>query len=138
MTLASSNCFIVPIEIALNPPITQNWFYKLITILTDLIFMVDIAINFNSTYESGDGTVIYDRKLIAKNYLKTRFAIDFLSAIPIDLMASSVSDSSKNKRFFKLFSLLKLFRMLRLAKLIRALNQAREAKVRLKIIKVLI
>ena len=50
MTLASINCLIVPIEIALNPTVMQNSFYRLVTVLTDLIFMADIAVNFNSTY----------------------------------------------------------------------------------------
>ena len=70
--------------------------------------------------------------------MKTRFCTDFISAIPLDLMASGLSEGSKSKRLFKLFSLLKLLRILRLARLIRALNQAREAKVRLKLTKVLI
>ena len=61
-----------------------------------------------------------------------------MSAVPLDLMASGLSEGSKSKGFFKLFSLLKLLRMLRLARIIRALNKAREAKVKLKLIKVLI
>ena len=63
-----------------------------------------------------------ERVKIAKHYLKTRFSIDFMSAIPLDLAASGISEGSQSKRFFKLFSLLKLLRMLRLARLIRALN----------------
>ena len=95
MTVASINCFNVPIEIALTPALTKNWFYQFLTILTDLIFMADIVINFNTTYECDeDGAIIYERKLIAKRYLKSRFAIDLLSAIPLDLMASRVSESA--------------------------------------------
>ena len=57
--------------------------------------MADIVINFNTTYECDeDGAIIYERKLIAKRYLKSRFLIDLLSAIPLDLMASRVSESA--------------------------------------------
>ena len=122
MTLASINCLIVPIEIALNPPVTQNFFYRLVTVLTDLIFMADIAVNLNSTYQCEDGSIVSERAKIAKHYLQTRFCTDFMSAIPLDLVASGLSEGSRSKRFFKLFSLLKLLRMLRLARLIRALN----------------
>ena len=137
MVVASINCFNVPIEIALDPPITKNIFYKLLSVLTDLLFMADVIINFNTTYEWEDGTVVYERKLIAKRYLNTRFAVDFLSAIPLDFIAKKMSDGMTDKRI-KLFSLLKLTRMLRLSRLIRTLNVHREFKVKLKLIKMVI
>ena len=56
--------------------------------------MADILINFNTTYECEDGSIISERKLIATRYLQTRFTIDLLSAIPMDLMAGKVSESS--------------------------------------------
>ena len=48
--------------------------------------MTDILVNFNTTIEISEKT-IYDRRIIAVVYLKGRFTIDFLSALPLDLIA---------------------------------------------------
>lgn len=137
MAVAAINCFNVPIEIAIDPPMMKNILYQILLVLTDIIFLGDIVVNFNTTYELEDGSIIYERKLIAKRYLQTGFTIDLLSAIPLDLMMGKVSRSATGKRL-KLISLLKLFRMLRLSKLIRKLNVAREHKIKLKLLKMMI
>ncbi len=47
--------------------------------------------NFRVTYyDSNTGDEIFDKKLIAKNYLKSRFAIDALSTIPFDNIAKVI------------------------------------------------
>ena len=45
--------------------------------------MLDIVVNFFSAYENEFGIIIYKRKEIAINYLKTWFIIDFLSGFPV-------------------------------------------------------
>ena len=88
--------------------------------------------NFNTTFELGYD-IVYDRKLIAKNYIRTRFAVDIISAIPIDVIIKFLINS--DAKVFKAFSLFKLVRMLRLSRIIRALNVKKEFKSKVKLMK---
>ena len=60
--------------------------YKAISIIIDLIFLIDILVNFNTTIDKGE-KVVYDRKVVARAYLRGRFTVDFLSAVPLDGIA---------------------------------------------------
>ena len=123
----------VPVEIAVDVDFDESNWYKLINILVDVIFVVDILVNFNTTFEEGYEEVC-DRKKIAANYLKTRFTVDFLSAIPVDLIGSLFFSSEAKE--LKALSLLKLVRMMRLSRIIRALNVQRDLKSKIKLLKV--
>lgn len=46
-------------------------------------------LNFRTTYVSSKGEVISDWKLIALNYLRGWFVVDFLAAIPFDHLYAS-------------------------------------------------
>ena len=61
-----------------------------VNLLVDVIFIADILINFRTTFinPSTDEVVSAPRQ-IALHYLKTWFVVDFLSAMPIELMVSS-------------------------------------------------
>ena len=53
----------------------------------DLMFIVDILINFRTTYISSDtDEVISTPKQIALHYLKSWFVVDFVAAIPFEFM----------------------------------------------------
>lgn len=52
----------------------------------DVIFLVDIVLNFHTTFVGPGGEVISDPKLIRMNYLKTWFVIDLLSCLPYDII----------------------------------------------------
>lgn len=52
----------------------------------DVIFLVDIVLNFHTTFVGPAGEVISDPKLIRMNYLKTWFVIDLLSCLPYDVI----------------------------------------------------
>ena len=49
-------------------------------------FLVDIVLNFHTTFVGPGGEVISDPKLIRMNYLKTWFVIDLLSCLPYDII----------------------------------------------------
>jgi len=51
----------------------------------DVVFFLDIVLNFHTTYVSPTGEVISDPKLIRLNYLKSWFIIDLLSCLPYDI-----------------------------------------------------
>ena len=86
MLLACANCFMVPVEVAVDLSFDESSWYKMLNLVIDTIFILDILVNFNTSY-SKEMDTIYDRKLIARKYIKTRFTVDLLSAVPLDLIA---------------------------------------------------
>jgi hypothetical protein len=52
----------------------------------DLIFLIDIFVNFNSAFEDEYLEIIDDRKSICMNYIKLWFFIDFFSIFPFELI----------------------------------------------------
>jgi len=73
-------------------------------------------------------------KVIAWNYLKFRFWIDFLATIPFDTGAELLI-SNNDSGVLQLFSLLKLVRVLRLGKLIAIMKVKDDIKLSLRLIK---
>ena len=79
MLLAFVNCVMIPLEIAIELSYTETAGYTLYTIATDIIFFLDILVNFNTSLEQ-NSEEIKDRAEIARHYLRGSFTIDFLSA----------------------------------------------------------
>lgn len=48
--------------------------------------LVDIILNFRTTYVSKCGQVVYDSRQMALNYIRGWFLLDLLAAIPFDLL----------------------------------------------------
>ena len=53
--------------------------------IVDVIFFIDIVLNFHTTYVGPGGEVVSDPKVIRLNYLKSWFMIDLLSCLPYDV-----------------------------------------------------
>lgn len=68
--------------------------------VVDVIFLVDIVLNFHTTFVGPGGEVISDPKLIRMNYLKTWFVIDLLSCLPYDIINAfeNVDEVSNNEK----------------------------------------
>jgi hypothetical protein len=94
--------------------------------IVDFCFFCDIAINFYLAFVDGRGVLIIARPKIVARYLKSWFIVDFMSAIPFDLISvviasedgSDLSDAGggiarlRFLRFFRLLRALKLLRIL--------------------------
>lgn len=52
-------------------------------------YNTDIILNFRTTFVSVKGEVVSDSKLIALNYVRGWFVVDFLAAIPFDHLYAS-------------------------------------------------
>ena len=72
-----------------------NWFWEdpsaaqICNLIVDLMFIIDIIINFRSTYVAEEtDEVVSNPKKIARHYLKTWFVVDFVAAIPFDYIFS--------------------------------------------------
>lgn len=70
----------------------ENKITSTIDLYVDILFLVDIAINFRTTYASSDGSEISNQRLITKNYLHGSFTVDFLSTVPFDKFALILVD----------------------------------------------
>ncbi|KAG7457381.1 potassium voltage-gated channel subfamily H member 5-like [Solea senegalensis] len=128
----------------------NNLAWLVVDSVVDVIFLIDIVLNFHTTFVGPAGEVISDAKLIRMNYLKTWFVIDLLSCLPYDIInafenvdedvitsaspASHLRESSNLHRnttrledsvlpgLSSLFSSLKVIRLLRLGRVARKLD----------------
>ncbi|XP_016377688.1 potassium voltage-gated channel subfamily H member 1-like [Sinocyclocheilus rhinocerous] len=106
----------------------NNITWLVVDSIVDVIFLVDIVLNFHTTFVGPAGEVISDPKLIRMNYMKTWFVIDLLSCLPYDVInAFENVDENWNHRavtqgISSLFSSLKVVRLLRLGRVARKLD----------------
>lgn len=70
----------------------------IISFTGDFLFLIDIAVQFRTTYFSVEGEEVRDWKKIAKRYFKGMFFIDFIATIPWSL---TPIDSLKLLKIFK-------------------------------------
>ncbi|KAM4691882.1 voltage-gated delayed rectifier potassium channel KCNH4 [Rhinophrynus dorsalis] len=86
-------------------------------IAVEMLFILDIILNFRTTYVSHSGQVVYDSRSICIHYLATWFFVDLIAALPFDLLyAFNVTVTS-------LVHLLKTIRLLRLLRLLQKLDR---------------
>jgi voltage-gated potassium channel Kch len=85
-----------------------------IVYLIDFFFLIDILLNFFTSYRY-HGTEITDRNKTAAHYLKTFFAIDLLANLPIDTI---LFFGSQDILIYNI-SLVLIFRMSRLLRIVR-------------------
>jgi len=77
---------IVPYNVAFHNKTRDSLAILVTDAVVDVVFFVDILINFHTTFVSPAGEVISDPRVIRLNYLKTWFIIDLLSCLPYDLV----------------------------------------------------
>ena len=58
-------------------------------LIVDIMFIIDIIINFRTTYVNSKEEVVADSKRIAFHYFKGWFTIDLVAAIPFDLLVQN-------------------------------------------------
>ncbi|XP_062864138.1 potassium voltage-gated channel subfamily H member 1a [Trichomycterus rosablanca] len=97
----------------------NNVAWLVVDSVVDVIFLVDIVLNFHTTFVGPAGEVISDPKLIRMNYLKTWFVIDLLSCLPYDVINAF---ENVDEGISSLFSSLKVVRLLRLGRVARKLD----------------
>ncbi|XP_046894136.1 potassium voltage-gated channel subfamily H member 4a [Hypomesus transpacificus] len=86
-------------------------------IAVEMLFILDIILNFRTTYVSQSGQVVYDARSICIHYCTTWFFVDLIAALPFDLLyAFNITVTS-------LVHLLKTVRLLRLLRLLQKLDR---------------
>ncbi|XP_060634011.2 potassium voltage-gated channel subfamily H member 7 isoform X7 [Anolis sagrei] len=95
---------------------------NMVDLIVDIMFIIDILINFRTTYVNKNEEVVSDPAKIAIHYFKGWFLIDMVAAIPFDLLIfGSGSDETTT-----LIGLLKTARLLRLVRVARKLDRYSE------------
>ena len=79
---------------------------------------MDIAVNFRLGYFDQNGHEVMNPSKVAKRYMGSWFAIDFMSSLPYDLFADSLSGLSglRAAKFFKMYRLIRLAKLSKLMK----------------------
>lgn len=97
-----------------------------IEIILVSIFVVDIGVSFFLAYFNEDDEIIYDRKLIAKNYLRRMFWVDVLGVFPFYAFAlacaGQIGQDNSTTQFLSLLRLVKLVRLYRVKELFDVLQ----------------
>ncbi|XP_076213189.1 voltage-gated delayed rectifier potassium channel KCNH4 isoform X2 [Aptenodytes patagonicus] len=86
-------------------------------IAVEMLFILDIILNFRTTYVSQSGQVVYDPRSICIHYVATWFFVDLIAALPFDLLYVF------NVTVTSLVHLLKTVRLLRLLRLLQKLDR---------------
>ena len=84
-TLSYTNILQVPYNVALKNKTSEDVSLLVVDSIVDVIFFIDIVLNFHTTYVGPGGEVVSDPAVIRVNYLKSWFIIDLLSCLPYDV-----------------------------------------------------
>lgn len=114
--VAISIPFRIGFQVELCPADTGWW----VELTVDLLFALDIVLNFRTGIVQHDGVVDLDPKSARSKYLRSWFVIDFLSVLPVTYIALAITGAcagGTNIRAFKVVRLVRLLKMLKLAQL---------------------
>ncbi|XP_053569233.1 potassium voltage-gated channel subfamily H member 2 [Bombina bombina] len=95
---------------------------SVVDLMVDIMFIIDILINFRTTYVNTNEEVVSHPGKIAIHYFKGWFLIDMVAAIPFDLLIFG----SGTEETTTLIGLLKTARLLRLVRVARKLDRYSE------------
>jgi hypothetical protein len=100
---------------------------RLLGLFVDLLFTLDMVLNFFCEYELPDGSFEQRFSKIAKTYISGWFLIDLVSCIPVEFFELIISLSTgtipTNSRYSKLARLprmYRIFKILRILKVVKA------------------
>ena len=115
--------WILPMQIfGIMAPNSEPDFIKIINLVTDLWFVVDVYLNFRTCILRGKGTkqICHPAK-IRMGYFNSRwFAIDLVSSIPVDIILRLfITDANQNIGLIQNLKSVKIIRLIRVLKLLR-------------------
>lgn len=94
MSLIFYELVMIPMRIAFE---IEDPVISVIDTIVDIIFILDIALNFNTGFYS-KGLLVMNRKRIVANYLKLWFWLDLLASIPYSWFISDTGGDSTAKK----------------------------------------
>ena len=90
-------------------------------LLVDILFCIDVVLNFRTSYIKDNGMEEQNAWKVAKNYLFGFFSIDFVSSVPFDRIVQNQENlgNLQASKTLKAGRILKVSRVLKIAKLLR-------------------
>lgn len=85
LCLTFYTAIMVPYNVAFKNKTSEDVSLLVVDSIVDVIFFIDIVLNFHTTFVGPGGEVVSDPKVIRTNYLKSWFIIDLLSCLPYDV-----------------------------------------------------
>ena len=110
---------VMPYEICFIDDSSPTWLVINLTI--DVLFCIDITVNFCSAYTDREGKLVADRKKIVRNYVTGWFWVDFIGILPFEYL-SNIAGYNKLVRFSRMPRMYRLIRIFRLFKMVRLLR----------------
>ncbi|CAG7644406.1 unnamed protein product, partial [Allacma fusca] len=120
LCLTFYTAIMVPYNVAFKNKTSEDVSLLVVDSIVDVIFFIDIVLNFHTTFVGPGGEVVSEPKVIRMNYFKSWFIIDLLSCLPYDVFNAFDHDEDG---IGSLFSALKVVRLLRLGRVVRKLDR---------------
>ncbi|GIY32928.1 potassium voltage-gated channel protein eag [Caerostris darwini] len=121
LCLTFYTAIMVPYNVAFKNKTSEDVSLLVLDSIVDVIFFIDIVLNFHTTFVGAGGEVVSDPKVIRMNYMRSWFIIDLLSCLPYDVF--NAFDHDDDQGIGSLFSALKVVRLLRLGRVVRKLDR---------------
>jgi len=111
-----------PLRLAFSESDDLTW--TVINNVVDSLFGLDIIICFFTSYEDENEELVYNRKIIAMNYIKSWFFIDLMSIVPVSefLETGDFSNLARIARLPKLYRLIRMVKLIRIMKIVKERN----------------
>ncbi|VDD81701.1 unnamed protein product [Mesocestoides corti] len=93
---------------------------RTLDMIIEVLFIVDILLNFRTTYVSKSGQVVHQSRAVALNYIRGWLLLDLIAAVPFDVIWTIQSPESPVANWMHL---MKLARLLRLARLFQKIER---------------
>lgn len=97
LCLTFYTAIMVPYNVAFKNKTSEDVSLLVVDSIVDVIFFIDIVLNFHTTFVGPGGEVVSDPKVIRMNYLKSWFVIDLLSCLPYDVFNAFDHDEDVSK-----------------------------------------
>ncbi|CAH8590095.1 unnamed protein product [Dicrocoelium dendriticum] len=120
--LTGYTAVMVPFNAAFKSKTMDDVSFLVVDSIVDVIFFIDIVLNFHTTFVGPNGEVISDAAIIRINYLKGWFMVDLLSCLPYDVFNAFQPEATQST-ISSLFGTLKVVRLLRIGRVTRKLDQ---------------
>jgi len=102
----------VPMGLAFGEAVANSFDH-----IIDYFFLIDVLLNFRTTYVNSAGKRIASCKQIALHYMRGWFLLDILSSLPLDQLSGSLLPDLQPARLLKAGKITKVLKMLKFAKI---------------------
>lgn len=110
-------CFALPLRLGFK--LRMSGAAAAVDYFSDVLFLVDLGLNFITAYELPSGEEVTDVKLIKRRYFQSWFALDLVAAIPFEAVVLFTDMKSVTA-----LNLLKAPRLLRVTRIGKVLNKS--------------